>query len=195
MKAERGFTLVEVLAALVLTGVVALLVYGAAGAALETERRLDEGRIRRQEARAWRALVTDALRNARPARIRGDTAFWVDDGRGPDGTPADRLRFLTAGGLAPLTPDADWLVSIEPVGNGLVLTAAAVGVVGPPRLVRGPAGVRGLDVRVTGFTRELEWTARWRFPALVPGGVELVWWTASGAADTLRLTVPLGGLQ
>lgn len=195
MRGRRGFTLIELLAALVLTGVVALLVYGAAGAALDTERRLEDAQARLQNARAWRALVTDAVRNARPARTPGDTAFWIEDRLGADGLPADRLRLVTAGGLAPLTPDADWLVTIEPGGDGLVLTATAVGIVGPPRVVRGPAGLRGLDVRVTGFTQEPEWAPRWRFPRLVPNGVVLVWWTASGAADTLLLTVPLGGLQ
>lgn len=195
MNTRHGFTLLEVLVAIVLTGVVALLVYGAAGAAMDTQRRSDAARDALQWARGWHATLADALRNARPARIPQDTAFWVEHQVGPDGIPRDHLVFVTAGATPPLTSDADWIVSVGPGLTGLELTAMPVGVAGPPLVAHAPAGIVGLAVRVVGFTPEPQWTDRWRFPAYVPRGVELVYWSETGPVDTVRLALPLGGLQ
>jgi prepilin-type N-terminal cleavage/methylation domain-containing protein len=190
---RRGFTLLEVLLAIVLTGVVALLVYGAAGMALETQQRTGAAREELQWSRGWHATLPDALRNARPARIPQDTAFWIEHRIGTDGIPRDHFMFVTAGGTPPLTSDADWIVSVDAGETGIVMSAAPVGVVGPPVVASAPAGLVGLAVRVLGFTRESEWTDRWRFPAYVPRGVELVYWGRTGPVDTVRLALPLGG--
>lgn len=195
MSGRHGFTLLEVLLAIALTGVVALLVYGAAGAALDTQRRVDTARERLQWTRGWHASLADALRNARPGRVPGDTAFWIEHRVGPRGLPQDRLRFVAAGGTPPLTADVDWVVSVEAGAEGVVLMASPVGVAAPPLVAYAPPGLVGLDVRVVGFTREPEWTDRWRFPQLVPRGVELVYWSAGGPTDTVRLALPLGGVQ
>lgn len=195
---SAGFTLLEVLVAVVLLGVVAMLVYGTASVSLDTERRLVERRRALQSSRAWRATIEDALRNAYPAPMRGDTTFLLESEYTAGGRPMDRLRFVTAGALPPLTPDADWEVTLSPTPAGLALTARPLGVAAPPRMVLGRPDVRGLDVRVLTWGGRQEWTDRWRFPTLVPEAIELTYWgedrPLEGVAP-LRLALPHGGVR
>ncbi|MEJ2205755.1 MAG: prepilin-type N-terminal cleavage/methylation domain-containing protein, partial [Gemmatimonadota bacterium] len=65
MRRRGGFTLVEVMVGLVITSVVALLVYGAIGTAADTQARLADGRTAVRGEMAWRALVAAAVRGIR----------------------------------------------------------------------------------------------------------------------------------
>lgn len=197
MTRRAGFTLLELLVAIVVTGVVALLVYGAAGAAVDTQRRLEERRLELRAVRAWRATLEDALRNARPAPTYNDSAFVLLEAYDAEGRPRDRLWFVTAGGLPPLTADADWEVILEPTPQGLSLTARPSGVLAPPRRLVGPRQVTGLDIRVlSADSDEPGWIESWEFPRLVPEAIELTYWTDDGpAGPPLRLTLPLGAVR
>lgn len=196
MSRPRGFTLVELLVALVLAGVVALLVYGAAAAGSDTQAQLRERRLALQTVRAFRATLADALRNARPARLRGDTAFRLEARQDAAGRPRDRLSFVTAGALPPLTPDADWTVTLAPAAGGVALVATPVGLAAPTPVVLRLPGVTGLEVRVLGLSPAREWTKRWIFPRLVPPAVQLTFWTDSGpAGPPWRAVLPLGGVE
>jgi prepilin-type N-terminal cleavage/methylation domain-containing protein len=77
---RRGFTLFELLVALTLTGIVALLVYGAAGTAIDTEQRLRTRESEGRAERAWRAILEDALRNTRSAEDYQRPTFVVESG-------------------------------------------------------------------------------------------------------------------
>ena len=101
MNPRRGFTLLEILVSIVVTSVVALLVYGVADAAFTTRARLDERRLTLQAERAVRLILDEALRNARPALRAGDQTFVLDDARDAHGRPADRLTFVATGGFPP----------------------------------------------------------------------------------------------
>lgn len=193
---RRGFTLIELVIALTLVGVVALLVYGAANAALDTQSRIEERQLAVRAERAWLALVEDALRNARPGAAYGAPVFIVEQNSDPEGRPRDRLKFITAGGTPPLTADADWEVTIEPTDAGLTMVAAPVGVDAPPRLLVGLPGKTGLDVRVHGASMEAEWLEDWRLDRLVPRAIELTYWTDSGpSGPPVLLNLPLGMVQ
>jgi prepilin-type N-terminal cleavage/methylation domain-containing protein len=189
-----GFTLLEVLVGIVLAGIVALLVYGTLAAASDTHARLGEQRRLTQIGRAWRATVEDALRNARPAPTPGELALVVETRFDATGRPMDRVRFLTAGGLPPLTADTDWEVTIDPAPAGISFVARPVGVAAPALRVTGPAFVTGLDVRVLSPVGRT-WTDRWRFPSRVPLAIELTYWTDSGPLPPVRLALPLGVLR
>lgn len=191
---SSGFTLIELMLAIVVTGVVALLVYGAADAAIDTRSRLEARGLETSARQAWRAVVEDALRNARPANAFDDSAFVVVDASDGRGRPRDRLWFVTAGGLPPLTADSDWEVLLAPTPRGLSLVARPVGVTAPPRRLVAPEGVTGLDVRVLSVDPEAPgWVGTWQRPRLVPRAIELVYWTDDGPAGApVRLTLPLG---
>lgn len=189
----RGFTLVELVIALTLTGTIALLVYGAANAALDAQTRLEEQRLEAQSVRAWDALIEDALRNARPPRVYGEPAFVLESDYDAVGRPQDRLWFITAGGTPPLTPDSDWEVTIEPTSAGVRMIALPVGVDAPPRQWMSRPEITGLDMRVLEESPGQQWRDTWRFPRMVPRAIELTYWTNAGpAGPPVYLVLPLG---
>jgi len=171
-----GFTLIEVMVAIVLTGLVVLLAYGAAQVSYDAQARLraDIGAL--QEARALRALLQDALRSARTPQRPGDPRFTLHAGR---------LSFVTAGGGPPFDPDYDWLVTIELGAGGLEFSAIPVG--------RAPATV--VTFRVPGVTRwdvralapsQPQWLEEWPQTTLLPRAVAITMWH-----DSTQLGLPL----
>lgn len=190
---RSGFTLIELMLALVLTAVVALLVYGTVQAGIDTRLRLESTLRERQTARAVRAILEDALRNIREPSSSVDSVFLLFQSDGSGGRPADRLHFLSGGGLPPLSTEADWVVMLEPTPNGLRLSAAAIGVRSSPRLLALLPGVVGVEVRVKAPNAP-EWSRGWANPALLPRGVSITFWADSGAvADPVEVALPLGG--
>jgi hypothetical protein len=186
--------LVEVVVALTVTGVVTLLVYGAANVALDAQTRMEQRRLEMRAEVAWHALVGDALRNARPGASSTPPVFVLEPDHDALGRPRDRLRFVTAGGTAPLTSDSDWEVTLSSTGTGVTMTAAPLGVSAPvPQVVRMP-GTTGLHIRVLSASREGEWLDAWRSPGTMPRGIELTYWTEQGPAGApVYISLPLGG--
>ena len=194
---SRGFTLLELLVALVLAGVVALLVYGAVQAAFDVEARLVAKRRRWQAHTGMRTLLEDALRNARPAPHPGDPAFSVTPGSASNGAPADRLTFVSRGGFPPLTSDADWRVTIALTPAGLEAIATPLGMRTDARIAGVLPGVTALEISVQAPGGGA-WTRRWPFPATFPRAVALRYSGDSAApADLppLLVMLPLGGGQ
>lgn len=190
---RRGFTLLELLVALVLAGVVALLVCGAIHAGADTEARLVAGRRRWQSQQAMRTLIEDALRNARPALRAGDAAFALQTRTSPDGVPQDRLTFVARGGFPPLTGDADWRVTIEETPAGLAAVAIPLGTRAPARIAGTLAGITGIEIRVQPPAGG-PWIRQWTLPAAFPRAVALTFWSDSGPSGApLRVSLPLGG--
>jgi prepilin-type N-terminal cleavage/methylation domain-containing protein len=202
---RRGFTLLELLVALVLTSVVALLVYGSAQAGVEAQRRLQENELSLQRARTLRAILQDALRNVRPATRAGESTLVVVRGVDQRGRPRDRLRFVTAGGLPPLS-GSDWEVTLQPTPQGLKLLAAALGVRAPARVLGPIPGVTGLRVRLVRADSDtvavpvvtataagdMEGGAGPQLAAL-PRAVEITYWSDSSAVGSpLRMAIPMG---
>src|SRR3989449_6303001 len=71
MRRTSGFTLLEVMVAIVLTSLVVLLAYGAAQVSYDAQARLGAELQGLQGARAMRELHQDALHNARPPQLPG----------------------------------------------------------------------------------------------------------------------------
>ena len=190
-----AFTLLELLVAVVVTGVIALLVYGSAQAGLDARTRLVEANRSLQMARALQATLEDALRNARRSQRAGEAAFVLEDRRDARGRPADQVRFVSAGALAPLSPGDDWAVVVEPTPEGLTLVALPIGRRAPSRRVVGPLpGITGLDVRLLHQHSDSGWRTRWPVGSAMPRAVELTYWSDAGPVGTpLRVALPLGG--
>jgi len=193
MRRSSGFTLLELLVAIVLAGVVALLVYGAAQAGLDTEEHLVASGRSLQSARAMRALLEEALRNVRPALNPRAPAFTLESRTTVQGRPLDRLAFVTTGGLPPLTADADWAVTVEPTTEGLAISATPLGVRSARPVTGLLPGITGLKVRVLVPGTQSDWTETWALRWLLPRAVELTFWSDSGPVGSpLRLLLPLG---
>ncbi len=192
---RRGFTLLELLVAIVLAGVVALLVYGTSRAAFDTETRLAASRRDWQSQRAMRTLLEDALRNARPPLRPGDPggAFQLHAQTSERGVPRDRLTFVTRGGFPPLTGDADWRMTVEATPAGVSVSAVPLGVRAAARVAGLLPGVTGVEIRVQSPGGG-PWIRQWAFPAAFPRAVLLTFWSDSAAVGApLRVALPLGG--
>ena len=190
---RRGFTVLELLVAIVVAGIVATLIYGAAGAAADVQQRLSVSHDALQSQRALRATLFDALRNARPPQSYNDTVFTLENRSGGGGRPADRLFFVTAGVLPPLTSDADWDVSIEATPTGLVIVAAPQGFAQPSRVLARVPGITGLDVRVLPASGR-SWTDDWPQRNRLPRAVELTFLADTGVVGPpMHVLLPAGG--
>jgi prepilin-type N-terminal cleavage/methylation domain-containing protein len=193
MRRTSGFTLIEVLVAIVLTSVVALLVYGVVEAARDTQGRIAEERQTLQRAVSMRLILEGALAGTQTVLLAPDTTFVMENRVSARGIPQDRLTFVASGQLPPLSPGADWIVNLEPTREGLRLTGGPIGIRTPGRLLALLPGVTGLAVRVKDV-RDPEddpgWLQEWNFPAVLPQAVELTYWTDSGPVG-LPLTVSL----
>jgi len=196
MTPRRGFTLLEILVSIVVTSVVALLVYGVADAAFTTRARLDERRLALQTERAVRLILHEALRNARPALRAGDQAFVLEDVRDARGRPADRVTFVATGGFPPLTDESQWVVRVEVTADGVVLSARPLGVRGArPRALGRIEGATGVDVRVRQHG-SVDWLGTWTFVSIVPAAVEMTFTSDSGIVGVpVRVALPLGGVE
>jgi prepilin-type N-terminal cleavage/methylation domain-containing protein len=177
-----GFTLLEVMVAIVLMSIVALVAYGAAQVSFGVHARLGEALTAQQSARGTREWLQDALRNARAPQRADDTTFVLRDGR---------LSFVAAGAEPPLDLDYDWRITIEPESAGLAVRAIPVG--------RGPA--REVAFRLPGVVRwEMlvldshgqTWMREWSATTGMPRAVAITLWDRSGQIGApLQLGLPL----
>ena len=194
MSRPSGFTLLELLVAIVVAGVVALLVYGILGVALDTEARVTARRDVLQREIAFREVLSQALRAVRQADLSEPATFVLEESEGPDGLPRDRLSFVTAGGTPPLTGDADWHVTVEATDEGLALAAYPAGLAAPRATVLRLPGVTGLDAEIVvpGRVQPRLPGAMAPLPA-PPALVSLVFWNADGPIDAPMLVGPRVG--
>jgi hypothetical protein len=180
--------------AIVVTGVVALLVYGVIGVALDTQARVIERRGALQREVAFRAVLSEALRSMRQAAPTEPDIFVLEESEDGSGRPRDRLSFVTAGGTPPLTADADWRVTLEVTGAGITLAAFPEGVVAPPIVLATLEGMTGLDVDVLAPGR-LPPRAPGAIASLpgAPGLVSVLFWDATGVAGPPLVVAPRVG--
>jgi prepilin-type N-terminal cleavage/methylation domain-containing protein len=193
MRRGSGFTLIEVLVSIVLTGVVSLLVYGVAQGARDTVARIADDRHALQSAVAMRFLLQGALAAAQTSFGRADTVFVLENRVSARNLPQDRLTFVASGDFPPLSPGADWIVTLEPTPAGLRFVGAPRGYRTPSRVLALLPGVTGLAIRVLVGQKEPAWSQEWSFPTALPRAVELTYWTVSGPVGVpLKVSLALG---
>lgn len=194
MRRASGFTLIELMIAIVVTGVVALLVYGVIGVALDTRDRVTQRRNNLQREVAFHSVLSEALRCVRQAEPTEPDVFVLEEMADASGRPRDRLSFVTAGGTPPLTADADWRVTLEVTDMGLALAASPEGVATTPVVLAVLNGVSGLDVEVLA-PGKLPPRAPGALASLpgAPGLVSVVFWDETGVARPPIVVAPRVG--
>lgn len=174
MIARRGFTLVEVMIALLIGSVVVLLAISTLRAGLDVQQRVMAARDADATATAMRALLSDAIRHA----VAGD----ADDPRGMHSdTDADRgpaLAFVTRGVEAPLGGTAAWQVSLTTDAAGLTFAAVSRDHARTPLRMSSPA-TRRLAVRFLPIASS-EWREGWDDATRLPEAVEVRFLDAQG---------------
>jgi len=184
-RSPRGFTLIELIVSIVLTGIVALLAYGSVQAGLDSAGRIEVYRRTTESEALTRALIADALRHPSdaPSGQSFEIARTVESG--------DVLRFTSRGVSGPLGAGQLWRVEIGPSAQGLQFSAVPLeGHLSP---IRGSAAsLRSIDVRVLRAADDAEWQDHWESTRQFPSAVEISFRDSSGAASGSRLIVATG---
>jgi prepilin-type N-terminal cleavage/methylation domain-containing protein len=191
MTRRAGFTLLEIMVALVITGVVALLAYGTLRAGLDTGERLDEYRTNVETQAIVRALLLDALRHPpdEGGAAMNDVLFTIEDATSGAGLPIDGVRFFSRGVAPPLGVSATWSVTLEPSAGGIRLLAVPVGAnQGAPIEAMLP-NAHGLSVRVLARSADSIWSDRWEVAGRVPAAVAIEFLSDLGVAVAPPLVV------
>lgn len=173
MRETRGFTLIEVVIALVLSGIVALLAYGTMQAGFDSRDRLDRYRRNAESVATLRAFLVDALRHPADAGESGFPAFAMSRTIGANGLNADGLRFVSRGVTSPLGAGARWLVTVATAGDGLHLSAKPLDDTALGRIASIVSGVRAMRVQVMADLAQPEWRDYWVSSRQAPAAVRL----------------------
>lgn len=168
---RRGFTLLEVMVALTVTGVVVTLSYTAMRAGLDTSQRIEEHRAAGEAGVAFRALVIDALRHAQPGVIGGPAVFFHRDRTGADGGAADSVAFATRGIEEPAGASAVWVASIWRDGDRVLFVAEC-----GQRIPVSAAfsGITSFDLQTLGRGPGALWERQWSDASIAPQAVRLI---------------------
>ena len=177
-----GFTLIEVMAAIVITSVVALLVYGTLRTGLDTRERLDRFQQTTQAHTLVRALLADALRNLpeEGGAAMNDMLFVLEDRTNNAGLPSDAVSFVTR---------TSWAITITPTEAGVLVRATPAGsrVAAPIETVL--PDTRGLNVHVLRRVDDSEWSDFWDLPGRVPAAIALDFLDERGTPSAPRLVI------
>jgi len=181
---------------IVLTAVVSLLVYGAVEAAHDTQSRIDREHQGLQSSLAMRLLLESALAGVQNVELALDSVFVLTPGRTARGVPGDKLTFVTSSDFPPLSPGADWIVTLQPSSLGLRLIGGPLGVRTPARVLATLPGITGLQIRVRHHQLAPRWSEEWTTRGKLPEAVELTYWTDAGPLGVpVVAALPSGATQ
>ncbi|MCU0624789.1 MAG: prepilin-type N-terminal cleavage/methylation domain-containing protein [Gemmatimonadaceae bacterium] len=188
---RRGFTLLEVMVALVVTSLVVWLGYATLASAMDTQARTAVVRDDATARAATRALLHDALRHAVDG-LSPDAEGWRLEPAG-DGTTR-RLAFVTRGIVPPFGASGRWQVVVEPVASGLAMLATSLDAPLPPLAVRLPDAA-SMQVLARG-PGDAAWRDRWDDASRLPTAINVQWRDASGrpvGTPIVARRAPVGG--
>jgi len=175
LRHSAGFTLVEVLVALVVAGAVSAAAFGVVAQLAGSRRAVERARAAALPGAGARATLEEWLRAA--AVFEGSGGFVAQD-QGGDGTPRDRLAFAVEDGGA-LRPGPRrvrlWVERATQGPSGLLAEVAPLGPSPEPAetlVVAAAAGGLDLRYRVTVRGRQT-WLGAWSADSVLPEAVEL----------------------
>ena len=183
---RSGFTLIEVMVALVITGLVVSVAYASMQAGLDTSDRLADVQRGDEREIVARALIQNAIRHALPGSIGGQAVFTLTD------SPAgDELRFRTRGVSEPLGATEVWEVELLTSSEGLQIVGHAVDE--PSSSFAGVLPrVRRLDVRVRGRDYRDGWFEEWTISDRSPVAVSIAFLGPDGRSIGAPLVARIG---
>jgi prepilin-type N-terminal cleavage/methylation domain-containing protein len=177
---RTGFTLIEVLIAVVISSIVVTLAYATLASASETERRVERVRAATDDATAGRALLRDALRHA---VLDASGWAWGTDAAGH----TTRVSFVSRGIVPPLGATGRWRVTLSSNAGLTRLVASPLDEVAPDLMLvlHASAGMRlRLQERA-----DSEWHTEWHDARRLPSAMEFTWLDAAGHTITEPLVV------
>jgi prepilin-type N-terminal cleavage/methylation domain-containing protein len=198
MRPRLGFTLLEVIVAITVTGLALTTAGMALSAARNTAARIQMHEARTEADGRLRALLTDMLRHA-PLAEQVDEPLLVVDRTGA--MPV--LRFLSTGVREPYGTGGVWRVEVAMRDSTLVMRATPTGGdIDASPLTATLSPVTQLEVRVLEHATALaspDWRADWPIAQDRPRAIELFWQradeTRSDDAASMPLRVVLAPLE
>ncbi len=167
---RSGFTLLELMVALVISGLVALLAYSAITAGLDTLDRVETHRRETQQRALARPLISDALRHIADASENASTVFQITPGRGPGN---GSLVFLTRGIDAPLGASGLWRMTLSASQDGLSVDAVPLEDAARSEIRSMIPGVREMRVRFLPTQEDQLWVTNWEASRQHPYAVKI----------------------
>jgi prepilin-type N-terminal cleavage/methylation domain-containing protein len=174
-RARRGFTLVEVMIALVITGLVTGIGYATLTSGFDVQRRTADVRDQVTQQRAAREFLQDALRHSVDAAARGAGWQLATDSTGR----TTRFAFLTRGIGARRGASGLWQVEISARDRTLWLVATSLEAPLPPLAFPLPDAA-ALRVTAMGVS-ERRWQPGWSDATRLPTAVAVEWLDATDA--------------
>ncbi len=187
---RRAFTLLEVIVALTITGLVATIAYAAMQAGIDTSERLAVRQERDEALANARDLVSAAIRHAMPGAPGGPVTFEVVR-RASAEAAGDSLVFLTRGVLEPHGTTSAWRAALWTSRDTLHLRATPVSA-SPLEVAAQIAGIRALRVRSLARGTFARWRDGWDDPATAPAAVSIAY---TGSTGTRLVQVQRVGLE
>ena len=188
---RRGFTLLELLIALVLTALAVTLAASAVRAATSVRDRVGTHRDTTEALARLQALLTDMLRHAPAADLVDEPLLRVLPGA--DGQPA--LTFVSQGVRPPFGTGAPWRVTLHTTADGLVLDAIPLGRTPDGTVLRAVVpGMRAVAIQLLegASARDgAQWRSDWPLAASRPAAVAIT----LGDGSRTPLVVSLDPLQ
>lgn len=182
----RAFTLIEVMVALVISGLVISLAYATMQAGFETSDRLATAQGGAEREVVARAMITRAIRHAVGGTIGGQPVFVLRNQSGNDG-----LIFRTRGVAEPNGASAVWEVSLTSDGEKVHVSGHAAN---DPEQSFSAAlpRVRGLDIHVLGRDARDGWFEDWPFVDRSPVAVSIAFLDSNGRIIDAPLVARVG---
>ena len=183
---RRGFTLIEVMVALVVTGLVVSVAYATLQAGFDTSERLRNAQGGDEREIVARTMLSNALRHAVAGTIGGEPVFVLLDDPASDG-----LRFQTRGISEPLGASEVWEVSLVAGAEGALFEGHQVG--NPSRsFTTRLRRAHGLSIRVQGRDFRDGWLESWTAPDRSPAAVSISLINADGRVIGAALMARVG---
>ncbi len=183
MTRRCGFTLIELIVAITLTGIVALLAYGSVNAGLDSAERVDRYRKDSEGVALMRSLVGNALRHPSDAPFGKGLSFELVHGSG-----SDALRFVSRGVSGPLGAGELWRVELLPSSHGLQFSATSLDQDATP-IIGTVTALRSIAVRVRSPDDRMTWQNHWDPTQQFPSGVEISFRDSAGTIASPPLIV------
>jgi prepilin-type N-terminal cleavage/methylation domain-containing protein len=183
---RKAFTLIEVMVALVVTGLVVSLAYASVQAGFETSDRIAAAQSGVERELVARAMLSRAIRHALPGAIGGQAVFMLRN------TPmGDELFFRTRGVAEPNGASEVWDVELITDAKGVRFTGRAAD--DPKRFFTSLLPrVRRVDVRVRGRDFRDGWFEDWPFVDRSPVAVTIAFLDAANRPIGAPLVARVG---
>lgn len=188
---RRAFTLIEVSAAIAITGIVALISYGSLRTALDTGDRSAQLRERVESAALLEQFLSAAGRHSVEVAVDGHPSFELVHALSPSGQPADHLSFLSRGVLAPLGATGLWAVDLDVTAGGVRLVAVPADRATSGRVTASFKEMTGLRVRALSSLTGSHWVETWTSRQPLPAAVMIELLAADGSPSFSPMIIRL----